>query len=516
MSSWLLIQEKIAKDHEFIAEIDVETITFTRIGGYKATPYSLKLNLLNALTAKSLKGVWRWWARTAIVGAYNGKVNYKKANEELNKILVSPDKGVSLFRLEIFDFPTNLEANLTQINNEIDNFYEKAKDFLMNQEAQLGLPNNTKVSVTLNPSTSAVIIEHDRIPLNQHKDRIDKLIKQGPLKDYFLSSKLGKKDYRIVITLRFPKSNDYLQIPRVRLLLMKRGKEEEDSLNRTNIDSEKITRYMERVKEEMAALVSKGLKFKILLYGNKDSEKVNFALSSLLLSLILGGVGSMTKRAFGSLRLLSFRFKDELKINQEIRKIFQDLQGKEFTKDELKETLEDLCNITINFAKRLLNISGIQEFNDIPIVPSLSNIKIEVIECSSLDPVKIGNAFVKQTWKQSFKMKGRNLHTWILGLPRFQEETGYARKINYEYETLRRISSIGARCFKTQSKNFIIVFGLLSDDWPKDLLHIRRKNQPDREKLVRDIPIGNSPQKGNFLQNVYDYAFEKVKKLCQI
>lgn len=517
MSSWLEFQKNLVEAYDFIAEIDVETITLTRMGNYKTTPYSLKQNLFSLPTAKSLKGVWRWWARTAIVGAYNGRVNYKKANEHLNRILggIGKDEGISLFRLEISDvrFPKDSDANLMKIINEIDKYYEKAKEFLILQEPQLSLPKNTKVSVTLNPSISGISIENQKILLHPYEMKLGELIKDGPLGNYFVTSKKAKKGHKINISLKIPipNLNDYLKIPRIRLLLMKRGNEE-DVLDKNNIDSEKIIKYLERLKEEMSILVSTGLKFKILLYGSKEAEKVNFALSSLILSLILGGVGSMTKRAFGSLKLISFRFRHDLKISQEVQEVFQELQNKDFTKDELKNTLEKLCNITINYAKRVFNISKVQEFRGTPIVPSLSNIRIETIECSYPNLAKIGNAFLKQKWKQRLMVQGRDLHTWILGLPRFQEETGYAKiKHNHKtYEPLRRISSIGARCFKTPHKNFIIVFGFLSDDWPMDLWHIRRKGQPEREKLVRDITIGSS------LQSVFDQAFKEVlKRVCE-
>ncbi|MEM1986523.1 MAG: type III-B CRISPR module RAMP protein Cmr1 [candidate division WOR-3 bacterium] len=413
MSSWLNLQKSLMESHDLIAEIDVETTTLTRIGGYKATPYSLGLKLFSIPTAKSLKGVWRWWARVAIVGAYNGKVNYKKANEHLNKILggTGKDEGVSLFKLEISDikFPQNYEDKLSQIIGKIDEF------------------------------------------------------------------------------------SNYLQkIPRVKLLLMKREEE--------------------RVKEEMSILISEGLKFRISLYGSRDVEKVNFALSSLMLSLIFGGIGSITKRGFGSLRVLSFRFGYGLKVDQELQKIFQEVQDKEFTENELKEKLKKMCNITMNYAKRLFDISiSKEEEEGIPEVPSLNNIRIEVVECKSLNLAEIGNAFVKQTWKKHPRAQGRNLHTWILGLPRFQKKTGYAIKRDKSYDPLRRISSIGVRFFKACNKDFIIIYGLLSKDWPENLYHIRR-GEP-REKLVREISIGNS------IEKVFDYAFRKVleciKSSCQ-
>lgn len=517
MSSWLEIQKEILNEQEFIAEINLKTITLTRLGSYKATPYSLNLNLLNEPTTNSLKGVWRWWARIAIVGAYSGKANYKKVNKHLNKLLGGAERneGVSLFKLEVSDieFPPNFKDRIAKISDGIDEFYKKAEDFLITQEPLLKLPQNTIVSVKLNPFAPKITIENKRIPLGRYKNRIDDIIKRGPLKDYFVDSQFVSKHNRIEIKLRIPELNTYPQIPRIRLLLMKK-EAEEDTLTKNSVESEeekeKIKRYLERVKEEMSILVSEGLKFKVSLYGNGEVEKVNFALSSLLLSLILGGIGSITKRAFGSLKILSFKFKDSLKIDKEIEEIFQELVNKEFSKDELKRILERLCNITINYARRVFKIERVEEFCDIPTVPSLSKMRIEVIECTSPDLVKIGNAFVKQSWKTKPATQGRNVHTWILGLPRFQKRTGYAIKQREgHYDPLRRLSSIGVRLFKARNKNFIILFGLISNDWPRNLLHIRHRKQPEQEKPVKDITIGGS------LHSVFDYAFKEVlKRVC--
>jgi CRISPR type III-B/RAMP module RAMP protein Cmr1 len=539
MNPWLEVQEKIAQKYDFIAEIGVKTITLTRIGGYKATPYSLDLRLINEPNEKSLKGIWRWWARLAIVGAFGGRINYREANKYLNKIFGGDDeyKGISKFRLQISDVKFPDKNKLIEFQNIIEEFYNKAKKFLIDEypEIEKKLPKNSEISISLNPSDfyqEGIIINHKTERLDRQKNLIEECINKGSLREYFLNCFLTKYNKRIICRLQFPKDKQekllepivkHLQIPRIRLLLMPR-KGEKDRLQMNNIDSVEIKRYLERIKEEWATFVNEGLEFKILVFGDGKGEEINFAISSLLLSLILGGVGSITKRAFGSLKIISFKFRSDLVIKDEILELFDHFKNRDFTKEELKKDLEDLSRIVIECFENLLESRIIQKNEqDIGIVPSLRNIRIEVIECKECDLVRIGNAFVKQNWKKNCIEQGRDLHTWILGLPRRVENTGYAVKEmdNIIEFNKRRISSIGARCFTTNTKSFIILFGLLSKDWPlKSLLHIRKKNQrPPIEEKVEKIPIRQRRHlgvTGRSIKDVFDVAFSEIsKRVCE-
>jgi CRISPR type III-B/RAMP module RAMP protein Cmr1 len=498
MSSWTQLQEKLVQDYEFIAEIELETITYMRLGNYKAVPHELDEKLLNEPIAKSLKGIWRWWARAAIIGAYGGGANYKEANKFLNKLLGGMGKGEggSLFRLEVsnIEFHENYKDKLKEINNEIDNLYDNAKNFLSNKVQKLKLPQNVKVSVKLNPSDANLTIE-GKMELKRWYQNAEKLVKES-LREYFLDVK--KKDKKIIFILKIPKLDSYVEIPRIKLLLMRRrDKGEEDTLEKDNIDSEGIRKYLERIKEEMRVLITKGVKFKISLYGSRDSEKVNFAVSSLLLALIFGGLGSITKRAFGSLKLLSYKFRDNL-VDKKIQDIYQKLQNGKSTEEELRNMLNELCKITIVYAKKLFNISETQSC-EIPIVPSLSNIRIDVIKKSQpVNLAKIGCCFLKQSWKKHPKESGRNLHTWILGLPRYQEKTGY--KCDGKFD-IRRISSIGVRCFGINDDYFIILFGLMSKDWCEKLYHVSWKG------ITTSFPFNEE-----FLKSVFEFAFKKISE----
>lgn len=528
VTSWLEVQKEIVRKQEFIAEIEVKTVTLTRLGGYKATPYSLDFKLFTEVNSKALKGVWRWWARTAIIGAYDGLIDYKKAEEILSELLggTGEGKGISSFRLEVSDiqFPRNYEAELTRIYKAIDDFYEGAKNFLVNQEPKLKsfLPRGTSISISLNPSNPALTIEHEKAPLRTHLKRIENIVEGRPLGKFFPGTPLVKRgNKRVTVSFKIPELNAYPKIPRVKLLLMPR-KEETDRLQWNNIDSNEVRRYLKRIKEEISTLISKGLRFKISLYGDREGRKVDFVLSSFLLSLILGGIGSLTKRAFGSLQLLSFKFGENLEIDDEIVKIFNDFKVKPFTSEELENTLKRLCEITIAYAKKLFKVKEVHETHyRTPKVPSLSNIKIKVIECPSCNLTDIGRAFTKEAWKSpsNTKESGRNLHTWILGLPRWQGKTrtGYTIEKDGE-DAKRRISSISARCFRSGNRNFIILFGLLSQDWPIDeLLHVRGRGQKPIKKKVKEIEIRQKPSvTGASLNDVFEVAFSEVsKRVCR-
>jgi CRISPR type III-B/RAMP module RAMP protein Cmr1 len=411
MSSWLEVQKTLVKD-ELIAEIDVETISLTRLGGYNARPYSWDLKLLTKPTAKSLKGVWRWWARTAIVGAYNGKITYKEANEHLNKLFGSEKGGISEFTLDVSDvrLPKNYEEKL-----------EKLKKQVLSKEEQRQLERKLK------------------------------------------------------------------EIPRIKLLLLSRKSQ---------------------VSYEEVMLIPEGVKFRITIYGSKNFEKVNFALSSFLLALVFGGIGSITRRAFGSLKISSFRFGDNLNVDPELKKIVQDIQSKDFTENELRDTLKKLCEIAIKHALKLYEISAVQQLQNqktMPLVPSLSNIKIEVKKCSSVKLDEVGKVFLKQTWKgQKANIRSSEFHTWILGLPRCQQKQGTGYFITTKLDPGRRISSIGVRYFRTKTKLFVVVFGLLSMDWPKDLLHISK----NKKEEMTPIPVNERK-----LQDAFDSAFETILKI---
>jgi CRISPR type III-B/RAMP module RAMP protein Cmr1 len=479
-ANWFKVQQDLI-EKDLIAEFEVETITYTRIGGYKATPFSYDLKLLNKNIAKSLKGVWRWWARVAITGAFNGKISYEEANEYLSKIFGGPKehKSISLYQLEI----SNLSLNLKKWDEYvkiINNVYDK-----IIQEIKSG-----KESIKISDYLQKNITNRDIV--------------------------------------------EFLQIPRIKLLLMPRKEEgEEDRVDIDNIDNEKIKRYLNRIKEEILTLITKGIKFTIKIYGDKDKDKSDFAISTFILALILGGIGSITKRGFGSLKILNYKIDNKVIDDKIINNINKLKDKNQIDEKSLKTVLNELVGLSLNSAIKLFKIK-VSDTVKLPEVPSMMSndyFKIEVLkvrESKGINEImkKIGEAFLKQSWKRYPSERDGKYHTWILGLPRYRERTGYYVKINHKDKgDIRRISSIGVRLYENSGLLFIILYGFLSKDWPlKNLYHKGGKSKPLLVKYSQIIdptdPTKIKPRidgEEEFLKEIFNIAFNTIiKKLEKI
>ncbi|MEM1943894.1 MAG: type III-B CRISPR module RAMP protein Cmr1 [Candidatus Caldarchaeum sp.] len=343
-----------------IAEIEAETITYTRLGGYNSRPYSCELDILNGLSAKSLKGVLRWWSRVAVVGALGGTIDYAEANKYLK---------------QIYGGVRRREGEKTTAS---------------------------KIQLTVfSPSSEQRAKDAQNIHQKHHESRD-----------------------------RLP--------PRMILLLMGRD---------------------QRVKEEeLKTLETKNMKFKIQLLGERNPRLCNFVMASLLMALILGGVGSITKRGFGSLKLN--RVDCERVVADKLIKIGKKLSGPSITADELEKTLRELVKVSIEYAKECFNLSGSPQPVGVPLAPSLDAsfkvFNLKVVECQRIDLATIGEATLKSNLR---------IHTWMLGLPRSVRKSGYLNGGT----SLRRMSSIGIRLFDGGETKFVIIYGFLSKDWPNNL-----------------------------------------------
>jgi CRISPR/Cas system CMR-associated protein Cmr1 (group 7 of RAMP superfamily) len=311
---------------------------------------------------------------------------------------------------------------------------------------------------------------------------------------------------------------------------MPRKDKEDDELGGKNTDKE-ILAYLNRIKEELFTLVTEGMRLTIKIYGNKDKNKANFAISTFILALILGGFGSLTKRGFGSLKILNYKINDEVK-NEEIVNIINNLKDKsQINEENLENNLNKLIKLSVNLARNIFNIKPSDKIT-IPKVPSLMSntdfFRIEVKEVKRSKKVyeilkEIGEAFLKQKWKTK-KTNGK-FHTWILGLPRYVGETGYLIKEKDELTgNIRRISSIAVRLYENSNRFFLILYGFLSKDWPikdkdKELYHKSiYKNRPPKVLPIKKIKIMD-PIKGielsytnddDFLKKVFDIAFNTI------
>jgi CRISPR type III-B/RAMP module RAMP protein Cmr1 len=536
-ANWFKVQQDLI-EKDLIAEFEVETITYTRIGGYKTTPFSYDLNLLNKNIAKSLKGVWRWWTRVAITGAYNGGIDYKQANKYLNEIFggtVGERKSISLYQMEVKlkEEESDMKSKLEKWNNyvkKIDEIYEKMKQFMI----YIGLTKNINIICSLNPSAIHIDIKaKDLLPPPQFEEEAKKIKEEAKkiFSKHFYGYEMNKKKKQARIKLKLDdESYNFAQIPRIKLLLMPRKDKENDELSGENTNKE-ILAYLNRIKEELFTLITKGIRFTIKIYGDKDKNKASFAISTFILALILGGFGSLTKRGFGSLKILNYKINDEVK-NEEIVNIIDNLKIKsQINEENLKNNLNKLIKLSVNLARNLSNTEP-SDKTTLPKVPSLMSntdfFKIKVIEVKGSKRVdeilkKVGDAFLKQEWRAEKKYKSNGgFHTWILGLPRYVGETGYLIKEKGKLTgNIRRISSIAARLYENSNRFFLILYGFLSRDWPinkydkyEELYHksgFRKEQQVKNIKIMHPI-TGKivSVSADDFLKKVFDVAFDTI------
>lgn len=398
MTGWVDIQQHLVRKYDLIAEIEAETITFTRLGGYNARPYSFELDILNGLSAKSLKGVLRWWSRAAVVGALGGTIDYAEANKYLKQIY----GGVRRREGE--------KTTASKIQLTVETIFPQSSE----QRAK----------------------DAQNIHQKHHESR------------------------------------DQLP-PRMRLLLLAGG---------------------QRDKEERKTLETKNIKFKIQLLGERNPRLCNFVMASLLMTLILGGVGSMTRRGFGSLKPSSIRLGEDINWDTHLEDICNKLTSERFDANSLTDLLNDLRDKTIQYAKTCFKINYSQPGLSIPLVPSLHNLELRVLSCRNPNLSDLGEVFLRNTWRRE-KFLG---HTWVLGLPRNMKNTGYFD----ERKRLRRISSIGLRIFSIHDSTFVILYGFLSHDWPERIKHKGRRQHEIIEKKYK-------------LKETYKNAFQTIKSLVE-
>jgi len=521
-------------ERELVVKLELEAITPIRTGNYKGLPYDIKKNIASEPFASSLKGVWRWWSRVAVVSACGSETDYIEAERYLSRIFggVKSKEEISeasnyTVMVSNVRFSDNFERDVNQVMRETDTFFEALKKVIRQLNSIPGL-SSAGLYASINPLQPKIATDNPRsLPSNKREiiERIQKIINMEEFKKYNLYSarntqpqnRLFNNKGKLDITLHIPYQQavgKYLQIPRVKLILMPRSDMNETDKLRVN-DEESCLGYHGRVKSELAAVYTEGMKFDVSVYSRQKAMLV-FVLTTLLLAIIFGGIGSFTKRGFGSLKINSVQFGnlDSTPEFKEIREIYEKIKDGNVDKESFRDILNRLVRIAIASAPRGSNLSNSQK-NLTPKVPSLSRFDLEVCDSGSrsVDNLKnVGEAFLKNTYKGVLRHPSRYIHTWIYGLPRSHPGkgsslTGYLLTDEISPTPKpRRISSIGVRFFGSQ--RFMIIYGMLSRDWNYDkLIH----NGKSGSKNVADI----LSEKGENLESVYKTMFKLVKdKLC--
>lgn len=234
---------------------------------------------------------------------------------------------------------------------------------------------------------------------------------------------------------------------------------------------------------------------------NKISE-INFMVFTLILSLILGGLGYKTSRGFGKFKVEIEKVNENYENNnipfQKFKETLNGLYQSTNIKD-VEKNLKELIVLTYQEGEKFLrNILEIKTDGNrtecYPLIPAISKDFDKYFRLSGLkvynDYLKCLNdiceAVLKETWKNKCnKINTREVyHTWILGLPRGgQNNTGYSHK-----KGKRRLSAIQFSIIKLNDNRYaLIMLGFLTRDWKENLEYIVYSRRNKEEKTLLEI-----------------------------
>ncbi len=511
----LSVQEEILDTHDRLMVIDAEVL-LPRIGGYNSRPYSVTLQRLEPPRSSELKAIWRWWMRVALSTIYGGSRKYNEVEKLVSELLGSTDKQ-SYFTVILESTEKEYERTHDKINL-IEQLLDPNEGIIINiakkiyeEASKIGLTAETKLSPPIIIKFKARKKGEQEFghKLKELYSQLDISIKPTGRRQARVIIKSSKDLKRLTKRLGLIVSQDLLriydtivnvsEIPRVKLILQphKQSYKEvrEDDIFKSEA-SEDNKRYLQRVMEDLVpfidALERLPVKATILLNRKIDETRLRLGISVFFLALTLGGLGSITRRGFGSIIIKSLKVTTRITkyfniLNEETR-LFEGVLDASGCKD-LKENIIVMINHVIGLAKSMTVASNVKSvlIPEIPILMYPSYFKFNVFECQNEMDIYsllkiIGKSTLKITWKNicglEYRMPGGKFHTWILGLPRKAKygslDTGYFREKN---EEVRRISAINYKIFENRAgKRFIIVYGFLSKDWPlEELIHKGKK-----------------------------------------
>lgn len=333
-----------------------------------------------------------------------------------------------------------------------------------------------------------------------------------------LGSTRASSEFFIQTTFE-PKSASYIEsrelqnVPRVKLVTM--GTDE--------------VRRVERYYRDLSLRIVIGAR-----NGIEESNKNTsmFALSSLIISLIFSGIGSITTRGFGKL-IIDIKpgnpiLRNEVdRLTQLLKELYQ--QGSE---QGITKKLKDLISLSLDYASDYMSLGKVATritISEIPLYSALlldcdpEIFRLETVCISKCEPQKIleylGRSTLKSEWKRKrglpFRSSGKTLHTWVLGLPRYQEPfyevngkrekllTGYI--LDNEKER-RRQSPIGFTIVECASGHAIVIYGFITSEFPellkgRDTLTLKHVGVHTTRSSLRGV-IGRVTN--TWRTNVYD------------
>ncbi|MEM2204609.1 MAG: type III-B CRISPR module RAMP protein Cmr1 [Sulfolobales archaeon] len=276
--------------------------------------------------------------------------------------------------------------------------------------------------------------------------------------------------------------NELENVPRVKLITMGISNEEK-----------RLEQYYQKLSLSIFVGARKGVE-------KHSRDSVMFALSSLIIALIFSGIGSITTRGFGKLKIIDIEpkspaFRNDIdNLNQLLKSLY-----KQNSEQGITEVLKKLISVSLEYALGYLSLEKISprvKISEIPLYSVLllnsdpEVFRLETICISRLDPMSLleclGESTLKMRWKQkkclSPRSPGKNLHTWVLGLPRYQEPpyrrdgrrerllTGYVilnSREEKEEKRIRRQSPIGFTVLECSGGLAIVMYGFLTSEYPQ-------------------------------------------------
>lgn len=400
------------------------------VGGYNQYPVSLKVGYEEPIRSTEIKGLWKWWTRILIESAIERKRHGVTKYNDLNKLLEdffgstnfkSPirvrieieDNFITIFKA-IWDFIIRILENrkVTVKSENTQNL--NIADTIIIPTININIGNSTIFKITENNHVIRVKRENNpenntlNITLDLNAKKLTATLNNNQIE-------LKLRDKTLDKYLRLDKLSDFLSIPRIMLDLLKYN-------NKGVIVSNEITSTESEILADIimeiltAFLIPKEIKFRIIVEVDKErinKEKLRFALYSLLIFLIMGGIGRISNRGLGSLSPLSLECKDKELCGDlqsrfdNFKRISRDKELSEFIRRLINETMS-MLNDEITKTIRMDKYKDIFFFSD----SSLRYILAKQVK----EPIKAINMLGKATSLRN--VGGRNFAEEVFGSPR--------------------------------------------------------------------------------------------------
>lgn len=370
----------------------------------------------------------------------------------------------------------------------------------------------------------------DLSPENKDLKQIRELVKQ--VVQYYLGSTKSSSIYKIECTA-LVKDIEHTalvkdlekvktKIPRIRLSTINVKKDIERSEKGSVVQPDHIVLRLVRRPGVEEFAKKEGINLTL-------SDKLMFYLA--LLVPILYGFGSGARRGFASFTIdAQGVHKAPSEIINDATQLAQVISS--FNETAVENILTKILNNSLHLARQILieflnksregssiklhdfnpniEITKSPQYFALTITSSITRFKVLSIEnINKIENLllKIGKATMKVRWKEiegECKRKNRGIicnpdrkwHTWILGLPRAQRDTGYSPGLN-----LRRPSPIFVRVLnfdRNKGKALTLIWGSLSTDWQlDDLVWVSMHEGKRVDKELRRIEFALEPKIGN-------------------